>query len=89
MHLRRNTRRHHRPPTCDGVEDCDARQRHRFGEHADDEKLVFDVADLDVEKRLERDLAARFADLAGATDAQNRFLLSRLREQDSARMVAA
>ena len=43
MHLRRNTRRHHRPPTSDGVEDCDARQRHRFGEHADDEKVVFDV----------------------------------------------
>jgi hypothetical protein len=26
-----------------GTEDCDARQRHRFGEHADDEKVVFDV----------------------------------------------
>lgn len=26
-----------------GIDDCDARQLHRFGEHADDEKVVFDV----------------------------------------------
>jgi Helix-turn-helix domain of resolvase len=25
------------------IEDCDARQPHRFGEHADDQKVVFDV----------------------------------------------